>query len=121
MAGLSRRSQAGPWRAVVVGGGGRRVLDLCVDRGDVEVDLVDGRDGGVTGREVGRDPLGDPAITTAPAADRGVGHGQASGLAGRIRRQPVRVRRMPSASGGPSTSPGAASRSVSAGRSSNML
>ena len=46
---------------------------------------------------------------------------QASGLAGRIRRQPVRVRRMPSASGGPSTSPAAASRDASAGRSSNML
>ena len=37
------------------------------------------------------------------------------------RRQPVFVRRIPSASGGPSTAPGGASRSVSAGRSSNML
>ena len=40
---------------------------------------------------------------------------------GSTRRQPVRVRRMPCASGGPSTSPGGASRDSSAGRSSNML
>ena len=49
------------------------------------------------------------------------GTGQASVFGGRIRRQPVRVRRIPSASGGPSTSPAAAIRVVSAGRNSNML
>ena len=91
-----------------------RVLDLGVDRGDVEVDrvLVGGRR--VPGGEVGGDLLGDPAVAAAPAAERRRrrSSGIARPCAGRTRRQPVLVRRMPSASGGPSTSPGAASRVV---------
>ncbi len=92
------------------------VLDLGVHLGDVEVDLFGRTSRGVACREVGRDPLGDPTVATAPAADRRLRHAQASGLAGRIRRHPVRVRRIPSASGGPSTSPGAAS-ALGVGRS----
>ena len=66
--------------------------------------------------------LAPVAIAAAPSAEAGSGrcrHG--SSFLERTRRQPVRVRRIPSASGGPSTAPGGASRSVSAGRSSNML
>ena len=98
-----------------------RVLDLGVDCSDVEVDLIVRRGRGVSSGEVGRDPFGDPSVSASAATQRRIGHGQASVFGGRIRRQPVRVRRMPSASGGPSTSPAAASRVVSAGRNSNML
>ena len=73
-----------------------------VDLGDVEVDGL--RVGaGVARREVGRDLLGDPAVAAATSAEWWVGrrHRQSSAEPGRIRRQPVRVRRMPSASGGP--------------------
>ena len=112
---------ARPWRRARLLRCAPGVIDLGIDRGDVEVDLVVGGCRRVACREVGRDSFGDPAVAAAAAAERRVGHGQASDLGGRIRRQPVRVRRIPSASGGPSTSPAAASRVVSAGRSSNML
>jgi hypothetical protein len=55
-----------------------------------------------------------PERTASPNA-----HPPASG--GRGLRQPVRVRRIPSGPGGPSTSPGAAERSSSSGRSSKAL
>ena len=105
--------RAGPAVAAGLGGAGRRagggrtsrILDLGVHRADVEVDLGIGCRAGVPGCEVGGDALRDPAVASAPAAQRCVGHGQASASGGRTRRQPVFVRRMPSASGGPSTSP----------------
>ena len=64
------------------------------------------------------DLLGDATVAAAPAAERrrrALSHGAARPRADGSVRQPVFVRRTPSAPGGPSTSPGAASRSVSAG------
>ena len=84
-----------------------RVLHLGVDRGDVEVDAPRPRRGAAW--RAAKSVATRSAIRRSrPRRPRigGLGHAQASGLAGRIRRQPVRVRRMPSASGGPSTSPG---------------
>ena len=101
------------------------VLDLGVDRRDVEVDGVRRRPGGAwrAANSVG-DLLGDAPVAAAPAAQRSAGrrlrHRAAAsrqdappaGLASGGRR---------AASGGPSTSPGAASRSASASRSWNVL
>ena len=116
------RATAGAGRRAAVGSPALRASSTSASTAAMSKSTaVSGCGGGVAGREVGRDALGDPAVATAPAAQRRLGHAQASGLAGRMRRQPVCVRRIPSASGGPSTSPGAASRVVSAGRSSNML
>ena len=119
--GVAGRRSARAGRAAVASPALVRVLDLGVDRGRVEVDRVSAAGAAWRAAKSVGDALGDPAVPAAPAAQRRLGHAQASGLAGRMRRQPVRVRRIPSASGGPSTSPGAASRVVSAGRSSNML
>ena len=52
----------------------RGVLDLGVDLGDVEVDAPPRAAVRVTRGEVGRDPLGDPAVAAAPATERGVRH-----------------------------------------------
>ena len=88
------------------------IRDLRIDLGDVEVDLLPRLRRRVTGGEVGGDPFGDPSIASTPTAERRVRHRQSSDPDGRIRRQPVLVRRIPSGPGGPSTSPGqpAASR-----------
>ena len=103
----------------------RRVLDLGIDRGDVEVDAPRRRAAARGGREVGRDLFGDPAVAPAPPAQRrrrrsGIGRPVAVAC-GSTRRQPVLVRRMPSSSGGPSTSPGGRERVASASRSWNVL
>ena len=50
------------------------VLDLGVDRRDVEVDLLVGGCRRVACREVGRDSFGDPAVAAAAATERRVGH-----------------------------------------------
>ena len=76
-----------------------RVLDLGVDRGDVEVDLGLGTAGRVGRRSRSR-PFGDPAVAASAATQRRCrAWVRRPASAGRIRRQPVRVRRMPSASG----------------------
>ena len=84
------------------------VVDLRIDLGDIEVDGLVVGGWGVTGREVGGHALADLAVAAALAPERRRGH--ASGLLGRMRRQPVFVRRIPSVPAGPSTSPGAGSR-----------
>ncbi len=119
-------------------GGPRFGLDrsgrLRLRVGDVEVDLrTDLALGEQPVERLGADPLTEPALLATLAAERGLRrrtrplrarrvavlpHGSS---AGRGFRQPVLVRRMPSGPGGPSTSPGGASRSVSAGRSSKLL
>ena len=73
-----------------------RVLDLGVDRGDVEVDLRPRASGGAwrAANSVG-DAFGDPAVAAAPAAHRRRrARLRRPAPAGRIRRQPVRVRRI---------------------------
>ena len=61
------------------------------------------------------------AVPGPASAEHRRARGHASSPRRRTFRQPVRVRRTPASSGGPSTSPGGATRVSSAGRSSNML
>ena len=99
--------------------GAFNVLDLAIDLGDVEVDGFLRRDL-VASHELVGQALPEPPLGTALAAQGRGGH-SCSSLAGRRRRQPVCVRRTPSGPGGPSTSPGGAPRSASAGRSWKLL
>ena len=63
----------------------------------------------------------EPPLTAPLPAEDGRPGGHVSSLRRRIFRHPVRVRRTPDSSGGPSTAPGGATSVSSAGRSSNML
>ena len=108
---------------IATGLGPTGVLGFGIDRGQVEVDRVLVGDGRCRAASVEAASLGQPRSRPRRPRIGGVARSAIGGalLGGRTLRQPVFVRRTPSAPGGPSTSPGAASRSVSAGRSSNLL
>ena len=105
-----------------------RQLDLSLGARPVEVDLGFLSLGQRPTRgPVRGDLLGETTLTSRPSADRLarplLAHRSSPSLLPSFRtsRQPVFVRRTPSGPGGPSTSPGAAVRVGSAGRSSNVL
>ena len=101
-----------------------RVLDLGIHLGDVEVRTavaLVARPGETARVGLLIDPRVEPSLRSALASSECARGRHSVASAGRTRRQPVFVRRMPSSSGGPSMAPGGATRSSSAGRSSKGL
>src|SRR5439155_20878807 len=87
------------------------VFDARLGVADVKIDLGRRIDRRMAGGQLRRDPIAEPPLLAALAAE-GRRHPASSG--GLTRRQPVFVRRMPSSPAGPSTAPGGATMSASA-------